>query len=94
MPFTKTGRERNVSEICPLYKPQYGAKADFLSKKNALNYTQYKNKTFRSYAPYRSRDKEENLNCSPRKMPFTLHTITTKRFEDMPHIEAEVWQKS
>ena len=78
----------------PLIEAAIGAKADLLSKKNALNYTQCNNKTFRSYAPYRSHDKEDNLNCSTRKMPFTLHRITTKLFEDMPHIEAEVCQKS
>ena len=90
-PSIYTEKERNLFEICTLKKPRYGAKTDFLPKKNALHYTQCNNETFQWNAHYRSRNMEENLICSPRKMPFTILRVITKHFIDMPLIEDAIW---
>ena len=57
----------------PLVEAAMRNKFEFLSKENALNYTQSNNETFRRYAPYRRRDTAENLICPPRKMSFIIH---------------------
>ena len=77
----------------PLIEAAIWSKTDLLSKKNALHYTQINNETFRRYAPYSCRGMEEKPICSPRRMPFFLHTVTTKRFGDVPLIGAVIWSK-
>ena len=60
---------------------------------NALHSTQNNNETFRRYAHYTTLYMAGKLICSPRKIPFVIHRLTTKRFVDMPLIEAAIRMK-
>ena len=68
----------------PLIEAAICSKTDLLSKKNVLYYKESNNEIFRRYAPYRSRDMGQKPICSLRKMPLTIHRVTTKSFGDMP----------
>jgi hypothetical protein len=62
---------------------------------------------FHKYAPYRSRNTEKKMICSPNKMPLTIHSVTPKRtqfvaygkavssraFQEYPQIQAETQRK-
>ena len=70
-------------EDMPLETPRYGANADFHYKKNALHYTQRKNKKMLGYAPYRNNNMEQEnvLYYTQRK---------NETFRGMPLIESAI----
>ena len=86
MPITICRLTMIPVEDMPLEKPRYGANAEFHYKKNALHYTQRKNKRILRYAHYRNNNMEQEnaLYYTQRK---------NETFRGMPLIESAICVK-